>query len=144
MKYKSKQRTLNRGFTLLEIIVVVTIIAVLATLIMPRLLGKVGDAKQKAAIANAKAIALQIDLYLLDEGLTVIDDNFDLEILLLTPEDGGGSSGPYLKKSADIIDPWGEPFELIVPGEVNFDFDVVSWGEDKQEGGEGAAADITQ
>jgi len=144
MKNKSKQKPLTRGFTLLEIIVVVTIIAVLATLIAPKLLSRVGQAKQTAAATKAKAIAEKIKLYLLDEGLTVIDDNFDLEILLLSPDDGGGQHGPYLEKAADIIDPWGVPYEIIVPGDVNASFDVISLGEDKQRGGEGAASDITQ
>ena len=144
MKNKSKQRPLTRGFTLLEIIVVVTIIAVLATLIMPRLLSRVGSAKQTAAIAKASTIAKAINLYLLDEGISTPDDNFDLEILLLSPDDGGGQHGPYLERSTDIIDPWGVPYELSVPGEVNASFDVISYGEDKQPGGDGPAADITQ
>ena len=144
MKNKSKQRPLTRGFTLLEIIVVVTIIAVLATLIAPKLLSRVGSAKQTAAIAKASTIAKAINLYLLDEGISTPDDNFDLEILLLSPDDGGGQHGPYLERSADIIDPWGVPYELHVPGDVNASFDVISWGEDKQPGGDGPAADITQ
>ena len=59
-------------------------------------------------------------------------------------DDGGGAHGPYLEKAADIVDPWGVPYEIIVPGDVNASFDVISWGEDKQPGGEGAASDITQ
>ena len=144
MKHQSKQRYLARGFTLLEIIVVVTIIAILATLIAPKLLSRVGSAKQTAALAKASTIAKAINLYLLDEGISSPDDNFDLEILLLTPHDGGGKHGPYLERAADILDPWGNPYELIVPGDVNASFDVISWGEDKQAGGEGAAADVTQ
>ena len=144
MKNKSIKRPLARGFTLLEIIVVVTIIAVLATLIAPTLLRRVGSAKQTAAIAKASTIAKAINLYLLDEGLSAPDDNFDLEILLLSPDDGGGQHGPYLERAADVIDPWGVSYELMVPGDVNASFDVISWGEDKQQGGEGAAADITQ
>jgi general secretion pathway protein G len=117
---------------------------VLATLIAPKLLSRVGSAKQTAAIAKASTIAKAINLYLLDEGLSAPDDNFDLEILLLSPDDGGGQHGPYLERAADVIDPWGVSYELMVPGDVNASFDVISWGEDKQQGGEGAAADITQ
>ena len=144
MKQQPIHRPRTRGFTLLEIIVVVTIIAILATLIAPKLLSRVGSAKQTAAVAKASTIAKAINLYLLDEGISAPDDNFDLEILLLTAEDGGGQHGPYLERAADIIDPWGEPYELLVPGDVNYSFDVISWGEDKQRGGEGAAADVTQ
>ncbi|MDP7009000.1 MAG: type II secretion system major pseudopilin GspG [Phycisphaerales bacterium] len=144
MKQSPNHKIYRRGFTLLEIIVVVTIIAVLATLIAPKLLSRVGSAKQTAAVAKAATIAKAVNLYLLDEGISAPDDNFDLEILLLSPDDGGGQHGPYLERSADLIDPWGTPYEIIVPGDVNASFDVISWGEDKASGGEGAAADLTQ
>ncbi len=141
---KKLNRTSHRGFTLIEIIVVVMIIAVLATLIAPRLMSRVGTAKQTAAKAKAATIAKMINLYVLDMGLSKPSDDFDLEILLLSPEDGGGPQGPYLERADDIIDPWGNPFEIIVPGEVNSSFDVISFGEDGETGGEDVSADITQ
>ena len=141
---KKLTRTSRRGFTLIEIIVVVMIIAVLATLIAPRLMSRVGTAKQTAAKAKAATIAKTINLYVLDMGLSKPSDDFDLEILLLSPEDGGGPQGPYLERADDIIDPWGNPFEVIVPGEVNASFDIISFGEDGEEGGEDVSADITQ
>ena len=82
MSHQKKYRHLNRrGFTLLEIIVVVMIIAVLATLIAPRLLGRVGTAKRTAAIAKAATIAKTVNLYTLDMGLSSPGDDFDLEVL---------------------------------------------------------------
>jgi general secretion pathway protein G len=134
----------RRGFTLIEIIVVVMIIAVLATLIAPKLLSRVGTAKHAAAQSKASAIAQQVTMYHLEMGLSEVQDDFDLELLLLSHEDGGAPGGPFLEKDADIIDPWGNPFEILVPGNVNNSFDVISWGEDGEAGGEGINADITQ
>jgi len=135
----------RRGFTLIEIIVVVMIITVLATLIAPKLLGRVGSAKQAAARAKAVAIANQVNLYTLDMGLSAPSDDFELDLLLLTADDGGGPSGPYLERADDLLDPWGNPFEFeLPPGTVNASFDIISWGEDGEPGGEGVNVDITQ
>ena len=134
----------RRGFTLIEIIVVVMIITILATLIAPRLLGRVGSAKQAAAIAKAATIAKVVNLYTLDMGLSAPSNDFDLEDLLLSSDDGGGPSGPYLERANDLIDPWGTPFEIEIPGIVNNSFDIISWGEDGEPGGEGVNEDITQ
>jgi general secretion pathway protein G len=120
------------------------IIAVLATLIAPKLLSRVGTAKHAAAQSKASAIAQQVTMYHLEKGLSEVQDDFDLELLLLSPEDGGAPGGPFLEKDNDIIDPWGNPFEILVPGNVNHSFDVISWGEDGEAGGEGINADITQ
>ena len=139
-----QRKQLRRAFTLLEIIVVVMIIAVLATLVAPRLLGRVGSAKQTAAKAKAATIAKTVNLYILDMGLSSPSDDFDLEVLLLHPEDGGGPSGPYLERADDIVDPWGNNFEILVPGDINASFDIISFGEDGEQGGEEANADITQ
>ena len=145
MSHKTKHhRNVRHGFTLIEIIVVVMIIAVLATLIAPRLMSRVGTAKQTAAKAKAATIAKTINLYVLDMGLSKPGDDFDLGILLLSPDEGGGPQGPYLERADDIMDPWGNPFELTVPGEINASFDVTSFGEDGEVGGEDVNADITQ
>ena len=146
MMYSTKQPTIHRrGFTLIEIIVVVMIITVLATLIAPKLLGRVGSAKQAAAKAKAATIAKVVNLYTLDMGLSAPSDDFDLELLLLSADEGGGPSGPYLERADDLIDPWGNPFELeLPPGTINASFDIISWGEDGEPGGEGVNEDLTQ
>ena len=140
-KYKHHAR---RGFTLIEIIVVVMIITILATLIAPRLLGRVATAKQAAAQSGAATIATQVKLYTLDMGLNSPPNDFELELLLLTAEDGGGPSGPYFERSDELVDPWGNPFQIEMPGAVNYSFDIISWGEDGEPGGEGVNEDITQ
>ncbi|MBC8309904.1 MAG: type II secretion system major pseudopilin GspG [Phycisphaerales bacterium] len=138
-------KTIRRGFTLIEIIVVVMIITVLATLILPKIIGRVGSAKQAAAKSKAATIAKLVNLYILDMGLSAPRDDFDLEVLLLTPDDGGGPSGPYLERADDLIDPWGNSFVIeLPPGTINASFDIICWGEDGEPGGEGVNEDITQ
>jgi general secretion pathway protein G len=128
------RRAARRGFTLLEIIVVVTIIALLATLIAPRLLGRIGQAKVSVAKAEVNEIAKQINLYCVDHGITRPGDDFELAALT-------SGNNPYLKAS-DLTDPWGHEYVIIIPGEHNPDFDVVSYGADGAPGGDAENADI--
>ena len=132
----ASDRHIRHGFTLIEIIVVVTIIAILAGIIAPRIMQNVGKAKNSRAKSEAKQIAQLITTYMLDVQLSRIDDDFDLETLLLVPDDGGGPNGPYLQKRGALVDPWGNPYEIRIPGVVNYDFDVVSLGDDGEMGTE--------
>jgi general secretion pathway protein G len=125
----------RRAFTLVEIVVVVTIIAVLAALIAPRLIGRLDWAKARRAQSDVATIATVVVTYLADTG-EHLDSAFDLEALLVPAEDGGGPQGPYLNKAENLIDPWGNPYLIRVPGEVNYDFDIFSLGADGQEGTE--------
>lgn len=126
------RRQARRGFTLLEIIVVVTIIALLATLVAPRLLGNVDRAKAGAARNGVAQIAQQVSIYLVDNGMSRVPNDFNLEQLV----------DAQLLRARDLIDPWGNPYVIIVPGIENPDFDIVSYGADGQPGGEGYDADI--
>lgn len=130
-----QRRPLRRAFTLIEIIVVVTIIALLATLVGPRLIGQVARAKESKAKSEVRAIGTAVTMYVTDTG-TTLNDSFDLEVLLLPPDDGGGPQGPYLNKADDLIDPWENLYLVRIPGEVNYDFDVYSIGPDGQSGTE--------
>ena len=128
-------RPVRRAFTLIEIIVVVTIIALLAAVIAPRLFGRIDWAKDNAAKADVTSIANAVDIYLLDTGKN-LNDGFELSDLRISAEDGGGLNGPYLKKDDDLFDPWHNAFVILVPGDVNHDFDIISIGRDGQFGTE--------
>ena len=129
------RRQVRRAFTLVEIIVVVTIIAVLAALIAPRLFGRLVWVKVRTAGAEVKSIETAVNLYFNDTG-AILNSNFDLDMLLVAAEDGGGPQGPYFSKADALLDPWGNPYILRVPGDVNYDFDIFSAGPDLQEGTE--------
>lgn len=129
------RRIVRRAFTLLEVIVVVTIIALLAALIAPRLLGNIGRSKQRIAEAETASLAQQVQLWMANNGYSKLPDDFELDALL-------EGDDPYLKKRDDLLDPWGNAYVLIVPGERNVDFDIVSYGANGQPDGEGEDADV--
>ncbi len=119
----------------MEIIVVVTILALLAAVIAPLLFGRIGWAQKNAAKADIKSIKTAVKMYVIDTSI-ILKDGFELDLLLVPAEDGGGSQGPYLDKSDDLFDPWDNAYVILIPGEVNYDFDIVSVGPDGQYGTE--------
>ncbi|MFO0872610.1 MAG: type II secretion system protein GspG [Phycisphaerales bacterium] len=125
----------RRAFTLLEVIVAVTIVAILAALLVPNVLGFIGSSKVKVAKAGAESLRNTVKLYLADNELTVPPDGFDLHLLL-------EGDRPYLTSANDLLDPWGHEYQVMQPGVVNSDFDIVSLGMDGQPGGEGDNADL--
>ena len=129
-----RRLTPRRGFTLLEVIVVVTIIALLATLVAPRLLGNIGRAKVRIAESDVASIAQQVSLWAADNGYEVPPDDFELSQL-------AEGDAPLLD-AEDLVDPWGNEYFIVIPPEHNHDFDVMSLGADGERGGEGKNADI--
>lgn len=129
----------SAAFTLIEMIVVVIIIAVLATAIGPSLFKKVGQSKISVASNNAAAIATAVNLYQADEG--ALPDPGNLSILCARPS-SPSAKGPWLDNCDMLKDPWGHNFVLVVPGQKNVNFDIVSYGADGKVGGEGEDADI--
>lgn len=129
----------RRGFTLVEIMVVVIIIAVLATLVVPMLYSRVGKARQSVARQKLASIEQAIQLFYYDYG------RFPRELQALTtrPPDIDPSkwTTPTLKPE-DLIDPWGNPWMYKYPGDHGV-FDLYSYGADGQPGGENENADIT-
>jgi general secretion pathway protein G len=144
MKRPSRTRRAARAFTIAEIIVVVVIIGILATIVATRLLPKIGGAKTTTALANANTLAGAVQEYWSDcgeppSGVALID------FLMTQPANVGEGKwkGPYMQNRDQFVDPWGNPFVLVIPPQFNSDFDVMSYGSDGQPGGTGEAADIT-
>lgn len=137
-------RSAARGFTLIEILVVVTIIALLAGMIGWKVFGVLGASKQHIAKTQASTLAKALDQYRLETGV-VIEDGMDLIVLTFGPDEGGGPNSPYLTKRGDegLKDPWGFYFMVRVPGEINVEFDIFSYGSDNKQGGTGENADVT-
>jgi general secretion pathway protein G len=138
---RRRSRRGEEGFTLVEILVVITIIGLIMALVGPRVLNYLSESKVKTAKIQIQSFATALDLFYLDagrypstaEGLTV-----------LVQASGGIAAwnGPYLKGGNVPNDPWGKPYVYRSPGEHGV-YDVVSFGSDGQEGGTGTAADIT-
>jgi general secretion pathway protein G len=145
MNSRPSSRRARSAFTLIEIIVVILIIGVLAAVIAPRLLNRVGQAKSTAAAANAASLANQVRLMSADCGGALPPDT-SIRALWECPSgiDKTAWKGPYVDNADALNDPWGNPFILVIPGKKNIDFDVVSYGSDGQPGGTGEAADVTK
>lgn len=133
----------QRGFTLLEMLVVMVLIGLLAGLVGPRIFGKVDNSKVQTAQVQIKMIESGLQIMSLDVG-TLPPDEKALKWLTAPPEDSTAASlwrGPYMEGSVPI-DPWNNPYRIITPGVNGKAFSVVSYGSDGQPGGEGLAADI--
>ena len=141
--FNRDSRHFRRAFTIVEIIVVVIIIGVLAAIVAPRVLGRVGQSKTAAAEAKGATLAQQVALYMADCGQP--PSTGDMMFLVERPGDVPEEKWKgYMPNSDALLDPWGNKFVLLIPGQRNQDFDIVSYGSDKQPGGEGDAKDIVK
>jgi general secretion pathway protein G len=127
----------QRGFTLVELLLVLVILALIGGLVLPGIIGRAESAKIKAAASQIDRIAMAVESFYLDTGGTPSS----LAELVEEPGDADGWNGPYVKRSS-LNDPWGREYEFRNPGEHG-DFDIVSYGADGQPGGEDNNADIT-
>lgn len=130
----------ERGFTLLELLVVMVIIGLLTAYVGPKFFSQVGKSEIKMAQAQIDALEKALHQYRLDVGHYPSTEN-GLAALMAQPNDEPRWQGPYLSKAAPQ-DPWGRPYVYKYPGD-NAEFDLFSMGKDGQVGGEGEAADIT-
>jgi general secretion pathway protein G len=136
------QRYLRReqGFTLLELLVVLGILALLATFAAPQVLRYLGRAKSETAKLQINAIASAVELYALDNGWYP-PQQVGLQGLMRAPAQATRWSGPYLKKAEGLVDPWGRPYQYRNPGR-NGTFEVFTLGRDNAPGGTGEDQDI--
>ena len=141
-KLRRRQATRHgeQGFTLIEILVVITIIGLIMGLVGPRVLNYLSDARSKAAKIQIESFASALDLYFLDTG-HYPNSSEGLTALVRRPGNTLPWNGPYLKGATVPNDPWGHAYQYLNPG-IKGEIDVFSLGADGQPGGEGKNADI--
>lgn len=130
----------QRGFTLVELLVVLAILALLAGLVGPQVLNQLGGAKSQSASVQINDLEQALEIYHLDVGRFPNSEE-GLEALVSQPSGVSGWNGPYLRRGELPEDPWGNDYEYRFPGE-NGAFDIISYGADGTPGGEGENADI--
>jgi general secretion pathway protein G len=136
-------RNRHSGFTLIEIMVVVVILAVLGALVVPNILDKVDNARVTAAKTDIRSIGTALDLYRLDNFKYPTTEQ-GLQALVKQPADPTITNYPahgYLKSIP--IDPWRSPYIYASPGADGREYDITSYGKDGKPGGEGYDADIS-
>jgi len=136
----------ERGITLIELLIVLTILGILMGVIVPRVMDRPAQARQTKAALQIEALAGALKLYQLDNGRFPTTEQ-GLEALVEAPEveplAPDWREGGYLEKGRLPLDPWGQEFKYLSPGVHNHDFDLWSTGADSEEGGEDDDADIT-
>ena len=135
----------SRGITLIELMVVLVILGILATLIVPKVMDKPGKAKQLTAKIQIESIETALKFYKLENGAYPTTEQ-GLQALVTPPSDGASSSNfpkdGYLEKGVVPKDPWGNEYIYLCPG-ANSAFDLYSYGADGVQGGEDENKDIT-
>jgi general secretion pathway protein G len=134
----------NRGFTLIELMVVIVILSILAVYVAPKIMGRPDQAKQVKATVDIQSIETALRLYRLDNGFYPTTEQ-GLEALVAAPATGripkNWREGGYLERGRVPKDPWGNEYVYLSPG-VHGEYDIVSYGADGSPGGEGYDADI--
>ncbi len=127
------------GFTLLELLVVLVILGLLATLVGPRLFANISKSETKVARAQIAALETALENYRVDVG-SLPSSELGLSALEKAPPNETKWAGPYLKKALPV-DPWGKPYQYRSPGE-KFEFDIFTLGKDAKAGGTGNDEDV--
>lgn len=134
----------DRGFTLIELMVVIVILGILAGLIIPRIMGRPEEARRMKARVQIESIETALKLYKLDTGHYPTTDQ-GLQALVQAPEEGTPAgnwrTGGYLEKGKVPKDPWGNEYVYLCPG-IHGDCDLSAYGPDGEPGGEGEDEDI--
>lgn len=136
---KGRDTRRQGGFSLIELLIVMVILGLLASLVGPQMFKHLGGAKQKTAKTQIEMLMAAMDAFRLDmdryptqqEGLEALSNSTGDE----------SWDGPYLKKGVPL-DPWGKPYHYMIPGENGGEMDIFSYGRDDKPGGEGEDADV--
>jgi general secretion pathway protein G len=134
------RRANQAGITLIEMLVVVTIIALFAALVAPRMLRKTDTARVTAARAQINAFMTALGAYKLDTGIFPTTEQ-GLQALRVAPPGVNQWQGPYLPQEIPV-DPWGRPYLYKYPSEHGDEADIICYGADGQPGGESINADV--
>lgn len=137
---RSADAARQQGFTLLEILVVLVILGLLASLVGPQVFRQLASSKTKTAALQIEELGAALDLYRLEVG-QYPSTREGLDALIERPSGVSLWNGPYLKKKVIREDPWGNPYQYRAPGEHG-EYDLFSYGADKKEGGEGENRDV--
>lgn len=137
------RRWARAGFTLVEAIVIIVILGIIAAVIAPRLFQNIGAGRTAVAKSNAASLVTAMNNLWAAHGL---DEDYTIRALIEPPAgvDEDEYQGPFLQNEEQLIDPWGNEFVLIIPGDKNKDFDIVSYGADGAQGGDGEDQDIVK
>ena len=137
---KKNKHITESGFTLLELLVVLGIIAMLAGIVGPQVMKHMGESKTKAAKVQIEDLAATLDMYKLDVG-SYPNTEEGLKALIEAPNSAKRWNGPYLRKSKIPLDPWQQEYQYVSPGEHG-KFDLFTLGADLKQGGDGEDQDI--
>ncbi len=140
MNVKNMKWTPKSGVTILEILIVLSIIALIAGVVGPRLIGYLGRAKTETASLQISQLRQTVQLFYIDVGRYPTDSE-GLAVLLSAPAGEASWAGPYLENTDGIIDPWGRDYIYSEP-ETAADFSIQSLGRDGEEGGTGEDQDL--
>jgi len=134
----------NKGFTIIEILVVIVILGILGTLLVPKIMNKPDEARVTKAKMDIKAIQSSLKIYKLENGIYPTTEQ-GLDALIkktdIEPIPNNFKNGGYVEAD-NMKDPWGRDFVYRSPGEDDRDFEIISYGADGKEGGEDFKADI--
>jgi len=131
----------RRAFTLIELLVVILILAILAALIVPRVVGRTSDAKRAKAASDIATLSSLLQQYRIDNDKYPTTEE-GIQVLRVKPSDAPNWKGPYTSKDLPT-DPWGNEYSYESPGPNGEDFLIQSYGSDGAPGGDGEASDIT-
>ena len=139
IRMKKSKKLTPKGFTLIELMIVVVILGLLATVVVPRMLGRPEQARRTKAKIDIRSIEASLALFKADTGRFPTTSE-GLETLVKDPGIKGYNEDGYLDKAPE--DPWGNRYIYICPGVHSKDYDLKSLGRDGEEGGSGDNADI--